>query len=252
MKSQRPDKTCSALPDGWRCQALLELFEHLPGVQFWVKDRAGRYLVMNRACLQDHGFTEVAEAFGQTDGELSPWHIAAQFQMDDERVLKGQSVMNRIELVGRFDHTAVWCVTDKVPLHDECGRIVGTAGVARPLGRRAEFLTTADTSMARALEYLRERVSLPVRNAELARHAGVSLRVLERRFREAFYLSPQQYLRRLRVRMACHPLVYSEQSIAEIASAHGFCDQSHFGREFRRETGMTPREYRSRFRTAEP
>jgi AraC-like DNA-binding protein len=79
----------------------------------------------------------------------------------------------------------------------------------------------------------------------------VSLRVLERRFREAFYLSPQQYLRRLRVRMACHPLVYSEQSIAEIAAAHGFCDQSHFGREFRRETGMTPREYRSRFRTAE-
>jgi AraC-like DNA-binding protein len=51
--------------------------------------------------------------------------------------------------------------------------------------------------------------------------------------------------------MACHPLVYSEQSIAEIAAAHGFCDQSHFGREFRRETGMTPREYRSRFRTAE-
>ena len=251
MKSRRPVTTFSGLPDGWRCQALLELFEYLPGVQFWVKDRTGRYLVMNRACLQDYGFTEVAEARGYTDGELSPWHIAAQFQVDDERVLKGQSIMNRIELVGRFDHTAIWCVTDKVPLRDERGCIVGTAGMARPLGRRSQFHATADTSMARALEYLRERFSLPVRNAELARHAGVSLRVLERRFREAFCLSPQQYLRRLRVRMACHPLVYSEQSIAEVAAAHGFCDQSHFGREFRRETGMTPREYRNRFRSAE-
>ncbi len=251
MKARRTDTTSGLLPEGWRCQALLELFEHLPGVQFWVKDRAGRYLVMNRACLHDYGFTELTEACGRTDGELSPGHIAAQFRLDDERVLKGESIMNRIELVGRFDHTAVWCVSDKVPLYDERGRIVGTAGVARPLSKRAEFPATADTSMARALEYLRERVSMPVRNAELARHAGVSLRVLERRFREAFYLSPQQYLRRLRVRMACHPLVYSGQSIAEIASAHGFCDQSHFGREFRRETGMTPLEYRRRFRVAE-
>jgi AraC-like DNA-binding protein len=250
MKARLNNMTSGLLPGGWGCQALLDLFEHLPGVQFWVKDRAGRYLVMNRACLHDYGFTELAEARGRTDDELSPGHIAAQFRLDDERVLKGESIMNRIELVGRFDHTAVWCVTDKVPLFDECGRIVGTAGVARR-GRRAEFPATADTSMARALDYLREHASLPVRNAELARHAGVSIRVLERRFHEAFYVSPQQYLRRLRLRMACHPLVYSEQPIAEIAAAHGFCDQSHFGREFRRETGMTPREYRSRFRSAE-
>jgi AraC-like DNA-binding protein len=247
MNSRRPDPTPGILPDGWQCEALLGLFEHLPGVQFWVKDREGRYLMMNRACLQDYGFTELAEARGRTDGELSPGHIAAQFRLDDERVLKGQSIRNRLELVGRFDHTAGWCVTDKVPLHDERGRIVGTAGVARLLGRGNQLPTTEDTAMARALNYLREHVSQPVRNAELARQAGLSVRVLERHFRDAFHLSPQQYLRRLRVRTACHPLVYSEQSIADIAAAHGYCDQSHFGREFRRETGMTPREYRSRF-----
>ena len=78
--------------------------------------------------------------------------------------------------------------------------------------------------------------------------AGMRVRVLERRFRDAFQLAPQQYLRRLRVRLACHPLVYSERTLAEIAAVNGLCDQSHFGREFRRETGMTPREYRDRFR----
>lgn len=247
--ARRSKADSGILPVEWRCEALLGLFEHLPGVQFWVKNRAGRYLVMNRACLQDYGFTSLDEARGRTDEELSPRHIAAQFRLDDERVLKGESIVNRVELVGRFDHTAIWCVTDKVPLHDARGRIVGTAGVARPLGKRTQPPATADMAMARAVEYLREHVAQPVENAALARHAGLSLRVLERRFREAFHLSPQQYLRRLRVRLACHPLVYSERPIAEIATAHGFCDQSHFGREFRRETGLTPREYRSRFRT---
>ena len=40
----------------------------------------------------------------------------------------------------------------------------------------------------------------------------------------------------------------NEQCSLGIATAHGFCDQSHFSREFRRETGMTPRQYRGRFR----
>ena len=70
--------------------------------------------------------------------------------------------------------------------------------------------------------------------------------VMERRFREAFHLAPQQYLRRLRIRLACHPLVYSERTLAEIATAHGFCDQSHFNRTFKRFTGMAPGQYRSR------
>ena len=228
--------------------AFMALFDCVEGVQFWVKDSEGRYQAMNRACLLDYSLASFAEAEGKTDFDLSPAHIATQFRLDDERVLKGATIVNRVELVGRFDHTAVWCVTNKVPLRDRHGRIVGTTGVARPLARDAELPATADTALARAGAFLREHLVEPLDNATLARHVGLSVRVLERRFREAFQLAPQQYLRRLRVRLACHPLVYSESSLADIATAHGFCDQSHFGREFRRETGMTPREYRERFR----
>jgi AraC-like DNA-binding protein len=221
MKSRLPETGSRLLPAGWRCEVLLELFEQLPGVQFWVKDRTGRYLAMNRACLHDYGFTDFSEARGRRDSEISPAHIAEQFRLDDERVLKGQRITNRVELVGRFDHTAAWCVTNKVPLRDARGRIAGTAGVARPLGGGPELPQTADMALARAVEHLRRHIAQPVDNAVLARQAGISVRVLERRFREAFQRSPQQY--------------------------HGFCDQSHFGREFRQETGMTPREYRLRF-----
>jgi len=228
--------------------AFVALLDRIEGVQFWVKDCEGRYRAMNRACLLNYSLASFTEAKGKTDFDLSPAHLATQFRLDDERVLQGASIVNRVELVGRFDHTAVWCVTDKVPLCDARGRIVGTAGVTRPLALNAELPATPDTALARAVAFLREHLSQPLDNATLARHAGLSVRVLERRFRKAFHLAPQQYLRRLRVRLACHPLVYSELTLANIATAHGFCDQSHFGREFRSETGMTPRQYRERFR----
>ena len=228
--------------------AIMALFDCVEGVQCWVKDCEGRYRAMNRACLLDYSLASFTEADGKTDFDFSPAYIATQFRLDDERVLRGSKIVNRVELVGRFDHTAIWCVTDKVPLRDTCGRIVGTAGVARPLAKDAELPATVDAALARTVAFLRERLAEPLDNATLARHAGLSVRVLERRFREAFQLAPQQYLRRLRVRLACHPLVYSERTLVEIATAHGFCDQSHFGREFRRETGMTPRAYRERFR----
>jgi AraC-like DNA-binding protein len=47
--------------------------------------------------------------------------------------------------------------------------------------------------------------------------------------------------------MACHTLVYTDQSIALIAAEHGFADQSYFTREFRDVIGQTPRDYRRSF-----
>ena len=225
------------------------LFDALEDVQFWVKDRDGRYRAMNRACLLNYGLGSSAEAIGRTDFDLSPPHLATQFRLDDERVLKGAAIANRVELVGRFDHTAVWCVTNKIALHDYRGRIVGTAGVARPLKAGSELPSGPEMGLAPALVYLREHLSERIPNTALAQACRLSLRVFLRRFRMEFDTTPHAYLRRLRVRLACRPLVYSHASLATIATDHGFADQSHFGREFRREAGITPAQYRRRFRT---
>lgn len=225
------------------------LFDVLEDVQFWVKDQEGRYRAMNRACLLNYGLNSSSDAIGRTDFDLSPPHIATQFRLDDERVLNGVNIANRVELVGRFDHTAVWCVTNKIALRDSRGRIVGTAGVARPLKAGSDLPGGPGLGLAPALVYMREHLSEPISNAELARACRLSLRVFLRRFRVDFGTTPHAYLRRLRVRLACRPLVYSNDSLAAIATNHGFADQSHFGREFRRESGTTPAQYRRRFRT---
>ena len=75
----------------------------------------------------------------------------------------------------------------------------------------------------------------------------MSVRAFERKFRGSFHLTPQKYLRNLQMRMASRLLVYTGQSLAEVALGCGFSDQSHFTREFRRHFGRTPRDYREHY-----
>lgn len=229
--------------------AVAELFDNLEGVVFWIKDAEGSYRVVNRNFLLNFGFSSESDVLGKTDFDISPHYIATQFRMDDEKVLSGKAVRDRIELVGRFDHTAEWCVTNKVPL-EVSHTIVGTAGMTKrlPNGLATAGIETNE-ALAKVVEYCRTHLERLPNNAEMAKLAGLSQRVLERQFRSAFQSSPQQYLRKLRVRLSCYALVNLRSSLAEIAATHGFCDQSHFGREFRKETGLSPYEYREQFRT---
>jgi AraC-like DNA-binding protein len=53
-----------------------------------------------------------------------------------------------------------------------------------------------------------------------------------------------EYVRRLRLDFAVDALVNPHSSLAEVASAAGFADQSHLTRTFRSYFGVTPSEYR--------
>lgn len=225
-----------------------ELFDSLEDVQFWVKDRSHRYLHVNRSFLLNYDLTDVAQVLGRTDFDLSPAFLADQFVADDEQVLAGHRVVNRIELVGGADQAAHWNVTNKLPLRDAKERIIGTTGTTRRLKDDARGIVGAHGFEAVLLR-IRDgyRSSLP--NRDLAALAGLSVRAFERRFLQSFHVTPQLYIRRLRIRMACRALVFTDKPIADVAIGCGFADQSHFGHEFRRHTGRTPRSYREHYKT---
>jgi AraC-like DNA-binding protein len=228
--------------------SLCGLFDFIEDVQFWIKDPAGRYCRVNRGFLLNYSLEREDQVIGKTDYDLSPRHLADQYRLDDARVLAGENIINRIEMVGRFDHTTCWSLTNKIPLRDERGQVVGTAGVTCPLKNKPVEQNWPTVALGRAVIHIREHYAEPVSTAVLARIACLSVRAFERQFREYFRVSPQQYIKRLRVRMACHSLVYTDQTLSGIAAGHGFCDQSHFTREFRRQMRLTPRRYRARYR----
>jgi AraC family transcriptional regulator len=98
--------------------------------------------------------------------------------------------------------------------------------------------------LERSLAHLHERFDEPIGLAELARAADVHPGHLAVRFRSRYGLSPGECQRRLRVRFACERLRRTNDPLADIAYAAGFCDQSHMCHAFRRELGVTPGAYR--------
>ena len=236
---------------------LAALFDCLEDVLVWVKDREGRYSWVNRAFLINYamgrhpGGTSPGweHLLGKTDYDLSPAFLADQFRLDDEHVLTGGRIINRIELVAQPDGSTVWNVTNKIPLLDADGAVIGTAGITRRLSTPGQDMVPG-TEFGPVLAYMRDHYHAPITNRQLARLAHLSVRAFERKFRSTFHLTPQKYLRKLRMRMAGRALVYTSQSLAVVALGCGFVDQSHFTREFRRHFGRTPRDYRAHYAQA--
>ncbi len=224
---------------------VIELFDYLEDTPLWLKDAAGHYQWVNVSFLLNFGLDHRADVIGRTDYDLCGEVLANQYRMDDERVLKGERILSRVELVGRFDHTARWCVTSKVPLRDANHNIVGTAGVTRPLGQ-LPLGTPSDSPLSTAIRFISQHYGERITNERLAQVCGLSVRAFERQFRASYHSSPHDYVRQLRVRMSCSPLVFSRKSLAAVATEFGFSDQSHFTKEFRRVMGETPRAYRAR------
>jgi AraC-like DNA-binding protein len=233
---------------------LFELFDSLPDVMVWVKERDGRYSWVNRAfeinfTLENPGGwveQDRQSVLGKTDYDLSPAFLADQFRLDDEYVLAGNRIVDRIELVGPSAETAGWNVTSKIPFCDASGKIIGTAGITRRL-TPSDQGTVPESGFAPVLACLRDNYRKAITNDQLARLANMSVRAFERKFFGSFHLTPQKYLRRLRLGIASRTLVYTRRPLAEVALACGFADQSHFTREFKRYFGRTPRAYREHY-----
>jgi len=225
---------------------VIELFDYLEDLPLWMKDGAGTYQWVSVSFILNFGLKTREDVIGHSDYDLCGEALANQYRIDDERVLRGERILSRVELVGRFDHTARWCVTSKIPLHNAQGKVVGTAGVTRPLPAQVKG-APADSPLSGAIRFVSQHFAEHITNQELAQACGLSLRAFERQFRAIYQSSPHDYVRQMRVRMSCSALVFSKKSLAEVASAYGFADQSHFAKEFRRIMGDTPREYRARY-----
>ncbi len=82
----------------------------------------------------------------------------------------------------------------------------------------------------------------------LARDHGTSYSRFRARFREQVGTSPGQYLIHRRMREAARLLVSSPFSIQEAGEQAGYPDPSHFSKVFKKQFGVSPRQYRSAVR----
>lgn len=229
----------------WR--QLLELFDHLPRVYLFMKNRQGQFMKANRAELALHGLREEAEIVGRTDYDFHPPAMAAQYVEEDARVMKsGKPLCDQVWLVMGYDKLPRWYLCTKIPLHDRQGKAMGIAGVMRPFDHTGPS-PTQYRRLTPVMEHVLAHHGHRIEAAELARLAHLSVSQLQREFRRLFGMSVGDYLLKVRLLMARRRLEESNDAVGLIALECGFYDQSHFNRAFRAQLGLPPLTYRKRF-----
>jgi AraC-like DNA-binding protein len=124
------------------------------------------------------------------------------------------------------------------------GALIERSSAVRPT--RSHLSAHDNWALHVAYDYLRDRPERNVGLDELAAAAGIGKFRLIRLFRERTGLPPHALQLAHRIRKA-RRLLESGESIADVAAATGFADQSHLHRHFQRSLGLTPGEYRRSF-----
>ena len=222
------------------------LFDLLPDVSFFIKDRQGRFVALNRLACEFCGVQSEHEALGKTDWELFPKSRVPEYLADDRAVLEsGEPLTNRLEPTPEREGSPELLVTNKVQLRDPEGNVVGVAGISRKVSQ-VRYAPGVVQRLARVLEHLHGHCAEPLTSLDLAKLAGLSESQFERTFRKTFGSSPRQYLIRIRIEKACRLLRETDLTLAAVAVECGFYDHAHLSRAFAAQMGESPSGYRNR------
>ena len=146
-----------------------------------------------------------------------------------------------LRLVEKFAGREVAVTTGKMMLIDT-NRVSQSSFASLP-----DAPVHSDALVARAQRWMEKSLQQGFSLAELAQHLAVSERTLNRRFKLATGEAPLHFLQTLRVDVAKRLLETKGLNVDAVSARVGYGDLSTFRRLFKRETGLSPREYQRRF-----
>lgn len=102
----------------------------------YVKDRQGRYVVVNDGVRQVLGASTADEVIGKSNESFLPPDQAKRERIDDDHVIKlEQPLVEREEKMVDPDGNDLWILTSKLPLRDREGKVSGLVGIDRNITR---------------------------------------------------------------------------------------------------------------------
>jgi LacI family transcriptional regulator len=109
-----------------------------------------------------------------------------------------------------------------------------------------DVMAISDPDVAEALRLIRENAHRRIRASDVIAKIGLSRRTLERRFEHHLHRSLKAEILRVQIGNAKLLLSRSNLPVEAVGKQCGFPRFKYFGQVFRRETGVTPREFRKR------
>ena len=102
--------------------------------RIYFKDRDSRFLLLNRACFEAHGWSDPSAIVGKTDFDVFTKEHAEQAYKDEQKIIEtGEPILSIEEKETWPDGRVSWVSTSKMPLRDGTGNIVGTFGISRDI-----------------------------------------------------------------------------------------------------------------------
>ncbi len=225
----------------------LELFEFLPGITFYAKDRKSRFVAANSTMLASKRLTRADQILGKSDFDFHPPTLAAAYIAEDRGIMSsGKALANQSWFIIDQNGAPGWFRSSKSPIFSRNGEVLGLAGVRYPI-LTSDEMNRQFEDLASAILYIEENYAEAISTEKLANVAGLSVTHFNRRFSQMLRTSPCRFVIAVRIERARHLLTSTENSVGDIAIETGFYDQSHFTRHFQKITGLTPLRYRHQF-----
>lgn len=228
-------------------ESVLNIFDHLPHVVLYVKDREDHFVKVNRAYLDLHGLDNASQVIGKTTSDLNPPTLARAYMQEDKSVIdNGKPLAGRRWMVMRQSSIPQWYISSKTPLFDRSGQAIGLMGAMYAVDVEEELAEIFEDVFP-AARHIEQNYTKPISMAKMAQLTGLSSTHFNRRFKQVLHMTPNQYLRSIRIQAVQRLLTTTFLSIAQISQDVGYADQSHLTKRFKEVTGMTPAAYRKRF-----
>ncbi|MBO0134210.1 GlxA family transcriptional regulator [Agrobacterium burrii] len=224
----------------------------------WLRARHGEGSVLASVCAGAFLLAETGLLAGRTI--TTHWGSADAFRarfpnvaLDTDRlIIDGGDIISvgglmawtdlGLKLVERFLGPVVMAQTARMLLIDPPGR------EQRYYSGFSPRLTHRDAAIIKAQHFLQASEGKEARLAILAGYAGLEERTFLRRFQKATGMTATDYAQRLRVAKAQELLQFGQSPIERIAWEVGYSDPGAFSKIFIRIVGLSPGEYRQRFR----
>ncbi len=112
---------------------------------------------------------------------------------------------------------------------------------------RSNISSEDDMLMKRITAFVDQHIAdTDITIGDMADAVAMSRSGLQRKMKQMLGVTPLDFLREARIKRACHLLIATETTVAEIAFECGFSDPKYFSRTFKASVGASPREYRDR------
>lgn len=111
----------------------------------------------------------------------------------------------------------------------------------------SDVIAVKDVNVSKAVRFIRENACREIDSKAIARAAGQSRRALEKKFRMHTGHTPMEEVHAIRLRRIKQLLTETDYILPTVAEQSGFAYHEYMSRFFKKQTGMTPGEYRRKY-----